>query len=100
MLENKVLDIIDRIKEVSKNEDIVLLDYETNCDVLDPKKPLSHAYLVKSYCEGNYPKAEDLYLELKRRKLKPQKESSKENNSKSNIKKVNPRKDNNQTTLF
>ena len=34
---------------------ILLLDYETNTDVWDPSKPLSHAGLIKAYIEGTYP---------------------------------------------
>ena len=56
VLENKVSEILDRLKEASQKEDIVLLDYETNCDVLNPKKPLSHAFLVKAFVENSYPK--------------------------------------------
>ncbi len=55
VLENKVQNIIERLKEASQTKDIVLLDYNTNCDVDDPKKPLSHAFLVKAYVEGIYP---------------------------------------------
>jgi response regulator of citrate/malate metabolism len=45
---------------VSKEKDIVLLDYATNGNVLDPRKPLSHAFLVKAFVEGNYPTRESL----------------------------------------
>lgn len=55
VLENKVQNIIERLKEASWTKDIVLLDYNTNCDVDDPKQPLSHAFLVKAYVEGIYP---------------------------------------------
>lgn len=55
MLEHKVPNIIRRLKEASKTKTIVLLDYNTNCDVDDPKKPLSHAFLIKAYVEGLYP---------------------------------------------
>lgn len=58
VLENKVSRIIERLREASKVKTIVLLDYETNCDVDDPKKPLSHAFLVKAYVEGLYPYGE------------------------------------------
>ncbi len=64
VLENKVQSIIERLRNVSKEQDIVLLDYATNCDVLDPRKPLSHAYLVKSYVEGNYPTSKELLAKL------------------------------------
>ena len=55
VLENKVGYIIDRLREASKSKTIVLLDYDTNADVDDPRKPLSHASLVKAYAEGIYP---------------------------------------------
>ena len=55
VLENKVVDIIERLREASKTKTIVLLDYDTNADVENPKKPLSHASLVKAYAEGLYP---------------------------------------------
>lgn len=58
MLENKVQSIIERLREASKAKTIVLLDYNTNCDVDDPKKPLSHAFLIKAYVEGLYPYGE------------------------------------------
>ena len=100
VLENKVSEILERLKEASQKEDIVLLDYETNCDVLNPKKPLSHAFLVKAFVENSYPKEADLYKELKERENKPiVKEPPKEVKKKktSKAKKTN---DNNQTTLF
>lgn len=100
VLENKVSEIIERLKEASKKEDIVLLDYETNCDVLNPKKPLSHAFLVKAYVEGNYPKATDLYKELEQRKLNPVEEKLKKKATKPRTKKTQNKKDDNQTTLF
>lgn len=55
MLENKAMDIINRLREASKTKTIVLLDYNTCSDVDDMKKPLSHAYLVKAYAESLYP---------------------------------------------
>lgn len=55
VLENKVKYIIDRLREASKTKTIVLLDYDTNADVDNPTKPLSHASLVKAYAEGIYP---------------------------------------------
>jgi hypothetical protein len=55
MLENKVANIIERLREASKTKTIVLLDYDTNSDVDNAKKPLSHASLIKAYAEGIYP---------------------------------------------
>lgn len=55
MLEHKAIDIIERLRKASETKTIVLLDYNTCCDVDDETKPLSHAYLVKAYAEGLYP---------------------------------------------
>ena len=59
VLENKVANIIDRLREESKTKMIVLLDYDTNADVENAKKPLSHASLIKAYVEGVYPYGEE-----------------------------------------
>lgn len=58
VLENKVPQIIERLREASKTKTIVLLDYDTNADVENAKKPLSHASLIKAYVEGLYPYGE------------------------------------------
>lgn len=55
VLENKVSNIIERLKIAARDKTIVLLDYNTCCDVDSPTKPLSHAYLIKAYVEGLYP---------------------------------------------
>jgi len=56
VLENKVAHIIERLRTASnEGKTIILLDYDTNADVEDPKKPLSHASLIKAYAEGIYP---------------------------------------------
>lgn len=55
MLEHKAMDIIERLRKASETKTIVLLDYNTCCEVDDETKPLSHAYLVKAYAEGLYP---------------------------------------------
>jgi hypothetical protein len=60
VLENKVQHIIARLRTAAETEDIVLLDYETNCDVLNPTKPLSHAFLVKAFVENAFPTAATL----------------------------------------
>lgn len=52
VLEHKVPDIIERLREASKTKTIVLLDYDTNADVENVKAPLSHASLIKAYAEG------------------------------------------------
>lgn len=56
VLDNKVSDIIERLRAASNSgKTIVLLDYDTNADVENAKKPLSHASLIKAYAEGTYP---------------------------------------------
>ena len=56
VLENKVAHIIEQLRTASnEGKTIVLLDYDTNADVENPKKPLSHASLIKAYAEGVYP---------------------------------------------
>lgn len=42
-------------KKRSMINDIVLLDYNTNCDYLNTKSPISHAGLLKMYIEECYP---------------------------------------------
>jgi len=66
VLENKVADIIGRLKEASKTKTIVLLDYDTNADVENARKPLSHASLIKAYVEGFYPYGETKVIEGKK----------------------------------
>jgi hypothetical protein len=58
VLENKVPSIIEQLQAASKEKTIVLLDYNTCCDVDSDTKPLSHAYLVKAFVEGLYPYGE------------------------------------------
>ena len=71
MLEYRAMDIIERLRKASETKTIVLLDYNTCCNVDDETKPLSHAYLVKAYTEGLYP-FDDL-------KLSEETEKNKEN---------------------
>ena len=47
VLTNKVAQLVDDLFQLSKEKDLVFLDYEINGDVNDPSKPLSHAQLVK-----------------------------------------------------
>jgi hypothetical protein len=51
MLENKCAKIVETIAKLSKEKTVVLLDYDTNEDIEDPSKPLSHASLIKAYIE-------------------------------------------------
>ena len=74
MLEHRAMEIIERLRKASETKTIVLLDYNTCCNVDDETKPLSHAYLVKAYAEGLYP-FDDL-------KLSKETEKNKENSVK------------------
>lgn len=70
VLEHKEAHIIERLRAASnEGKTIVLLDYDTNADVEDGKKPLSHASLIKAYVEGTYP-YEDVALPQKGTKKK------------------------------
>lgn len=53
MLENRCADQIKKIRALSKTRTVVLLDYDTNDDVENPGKPLSHASLIKRYINEN-----------------------------------------------
>lgn len=56
MIEHHALNIITRLREADKGgKIIVLLDYNTSCDPNDISKPLSHAYLIRAYAQGEYP---------------------------------------------
>lgn len=55
VLENKLQKLVTAIRIIAKKKTVVLLDYNTNADVYNPSKPLSHASLIKAYIEGNYP---------------------------------------------
>lgn len=61
VLENvsSVQHTINKLKKRLEERDIVLLDYNTNCNIADYSKPLSHAGLLKKYLEGNYPQISD-----------------------------------------
>ncbi len=52
VLENKLSEEIEQLKEIAKDKTLILLDYETNGDIENPKKPLSHAHLIKMKLEG------------------------------------------------
>ena len=81
VLENKVAFIIDRLREASKTKTIVLLDYDTNADVENAKKPLSHAALIKAYVEGIYPYGEEIVKDEKQIGKSKRKKNKKEDNN-------------------
>lgn len=69
--------VVEKIAEKSKEQDIVLLDYNTNIDFTDTSKPLSHAGLVKLYIEGRYPSPGDTFVPMTEEELAAKKEAVK-----------------------
>ena len=55
VLENCLVDELDALREIAEERPIVLLDYETNGDVDDLRKPLSHAWLIAHYLNDEWP---------------------------------------------
>ena len=55
VLENKIPHLVEKLRTEAESRTVVLLDYNTNCDIEDGNSPMSHAYLIKSYIEGCYP---------------------------------------------
>lgn len=55
VLENKAFGIIEWIREQSKRYAIIIIDKSINCDIKNVDKPLSCAFLLKAYIEGNKP---------------------------------------------
>ena len=54
VLENCLQDEVTQLRKLSDEQTVLLLDYETNTDIEDLSKPLSHAGLVKRYCENDW----------------------------------------------
>lgn len=79
VLENvsEVINVIEKIRERSKDHDIVFLDYNTNTDFRDISSPLSHAGLVKLYIEGNYPNEDDVFTPMTPEEIALKKEQKK-----------------------
>ena len=57
VLEHSATDLIAALREIAEQQPIVLLDYETNGNVDDTSRPLSHASLVVRFVEGSWPQA-------------------------------------------
>lgn len=87
-----VHDIVIRIAERAKENDIVFLDYNTNIEFRDISSPISHAGLVKLYIEGNYPNETEIYVPFTPEESKARKKALKEekkNNKKNKQQKLN-----------
>lgn len=70
--------VVEKIAKKSKEQDVVLLDYNTNIDFTDISKPLSHAGLVKLYIEGKYPSPNDKFLPMTEEEIAAKKEAVKQ----------------------
>jgi len=57
VLQNRLSAEIAQLRAIADDSQLVLLDYETNTDVDNLSKPLSHAGLIKHYLEGQWPTA-------------------------------------------
>lgn len=55
VLRNRLTKELDDLRSLAAGKTLILLDYETNCEVANLASPLSHAGLVKSYLENNWP---------------------------------------------
>ena len=51
VLDNQLEKELIELKNISTNKTLILLDYETNGDIENPNKPLSHAQLIKMRLE-------------------------------------------------
>jgi hypothetical protein len=52
VLAHKAADVVERLRDVARTQEVVLLDYTTNGDVSDLATPLSHAALVRLHLLG------------------------------------------------
>lgn len=55
VLDNKVAELIDDLRNEGQHKQVILLDYTTNGDLEDLSKPLSHAALVAMCAEDRWP---------------------------------------------
>jgi hypothetical protein len=55
VLQKCLQELLAELKQLVSTRIVVLLDYQTNSDVEDLSKPLSHAALIKRYLEDDWP---------------------------------------------
>jgi hypothetical protein len=55
VLEQRLRDLLDELRKMSRDHTVVLLDYATNGEVRDVTRPLSHAWLIKHNLDGTWP---------------------------------------------
>ena len=49
VLKNYLIEEVQQIQKILQEKEVILLDYETNCDPANLSKPLSHASLIATY---------------------------------------------------
>lgn len=55
VLEHCLADELEQLRQLAQEQPMILWDYETNCDVDNLNRPLSHAGLMAAYLKGHYP---------------------------------------------
>lgn len=55
VLEHRLAADVEQLRRLATDRPLVLLDYETNADIEDLSRPLSHAALVAYYLQGSWP---------------------------------------------
>ena len=54
VLEERLSNLIDKLRTIAKSKPLILLDYTTNSSMLDPRKPLAHAAVIRSAILNDY----------------------------------------------
>lgn len=57
-LTHRLADEVARLRALAQRQPLVLRDYATNCDVDDPRRPLSHAGLIRLWLLDDWPAEE------------------------------------------
>jgi hypothetical protein len=60
VLEHHLQDELAHLRKIASEQSLVLLDYETNTDIDNLEKPLSHAGLIMHYLNGEFPSVDSL----------------------------------------
>jgi hypothetical protein len=55
VLENRLVEEVEKLRRMAADQSLVLLDYEMNGDPEDLSRPLSHAALLRDHLEGTWP---------------------------------------------
>lgn len=100
VLQNKSINEIDRLIQIALRQDLILLDYETNTDIDNTKKPLSHAALVKKFIDKKHPALTEKRFNEPEKSSKQKTKTKRKDKPKSNQnKKKKPEKPTDKTQL-